>query len=93
MTEKHERRVVGHASGWQEQMNTCVCGKPWPCNGEPALLTSKTIADPFTPAQNKAYDLYLELGGIVHMLGNEEDIESAIQNLEAIMERLHGEFT
>lgn len=54
---------------------------------------SKTIADPFTPAQNKAYDLYLELGGIVHMLGNEEDIESAIQNLEAIMERLHGEFT
>jgi hypothetical protein len=28
---KHERRVVGHVSGWQEQMNTCVCGKPWPC--------------------------------------------------------------
>ncbi len=29
---KHERRVVGHASGWKEQMNTCVCGKPWPCS-------------------------------------------------------------
>lgn len=28
---KHERRVVGHTSGWQEQLDTCVCGKPWPC--------------------------------------------------------------
>jgi hypothetical protein len=28
---KHERRVVGHVSGWQEQMATCVCGQPWPC--------------------------------------------------------------
>lgn len=27
----HERRVVGHASGWQEQMDTCVCGQQWPC--------------------------------------------------------------
>lgn len=27
----HERRVVGHLSGWKEQMSTCVCGKPWPC--------------------------------------------------------------
>lgn len=27
----HERRVVGHAGGWKEQMDTCVCGKPWPC--------------------------------------------------------------
>lgn len=27
----HERRVVGHVSGWKEQMRTCVCGKPWPC--------------------------------------------------------------
>ena len=28
---KHERRVVGHASGWKEQMDSCVCGNPWPC--------------------------------------------------------------
>jgi hypothetical protein len=28
----HERRVVGHVSGWQEQMPTCVCGNPWPCS-------------------------------------------------------------
>lgn len=28
---EHKRRVVGHVSGWQEQMSTCVCGKPWPC--------------------------------------------------------------
>lgn len=28
---KHERRIVGHASGWQEQMDTCICGKAWPC--------------------------------------------------------------
>lgn len=27
----HERRVVGHLSGYQEQMSTCICGKPWPC--------------------------------------------------------------
>jgi hypothetical protein len=31
---KHERRVVGHVSGWQEQMDTCVCGQPWPCTGQ-----------------------------------------------------------
>lgn len=30
-TKKHERRVIGHASGWKEQMNTCVCGEKWPC--------------------------------------------------------------
>jgi hypothetical protein len=29
---KHERRVVGHVSGWKEQMNTCVCGRDWPCD-------------------------------------------------------------
>lgn len=34
---KHERRAVGHVSGWQEQMDTCVCGKRWPC---PELLSS-----------------------------------------------------
>jgi hypothetical protein len=28
---RHERRVVGHVSGWQEQMDTCVCGLKWPC--------------------------------------------------------------
>lgn len=28
---KHERRVTGHVSGWQEQHNTCVCGEKWPC--------------------------------------------------------------
>lgn len=28
---KHERRVVSHASGWKEQTDECVCGKPWPC--------------------------------------------------------------
>lgn len=28
---KHERRIVQHASGWQEKMNTCVCGRKWPC--------------------------------------------------------------
>lgn len=40
---KHERRVVGHASGWQEQMDTCVCGKPWPCSGDAPLLTSNQL--------------------------------------------------
>jgi hypothetical protein len=29
----HEQRIVGHASGRQERMPTCVCGKPWPCAG------------------------------------------------------------
>jgi len=33
---RHERRVVGHASGWKEQMDTCVCGQKWPC---PSLET------------------------------------------------------
>jgi hypothetical protein len=28
----HERRVVGHVSGWQEQMDTCRCGAKWPCS-------------------------------------------------------------
>lgn len=37
---KHERRVVGHVSGWKEQMDTCVCGKPWPC---PELESSKDV--------------------------------------------------
>jgi hypothetical protein len=37
---KHERRVVGYASGQQEQMDTCVCGKPWPC---PELRTSNPM--------------------------------------------------
>ena len=31
---RHEQRIVGHVSGWQEHMPTCVCGKPWPCNGD-----------------------------------------------------------
>lgn len=38
-----ERRVVGHASGWQDQMDTCVCGKPWPCtagSNEVALIAA-----------------------------------------------------
>lgn len=30
-TGRHERRVVGHASGWKEQMDTCACGRKWPC--------------------------------------------------------------
>jgi hypothetical protein len=30
--EAHERRVVGHVSGWQEQMDTCRCGAKWPCS-------------------------------------------------------------
>jgi hypothetical protein len=30
--QRHERRVVGHASGWKEHMDECVCGqKQWPC--------------------------------------------------------------
>lgn len=33
-SQKHERRVVGHVSGRQEYMNTCVCGEPWPCGGD-----------------------------------------------------------
>lgn len=28
---KHEKRIVGHASGWQEFTGECVCGKQWPC--------------------------------------------------------------
>jgi hypothetical protein len=28
---KHDRRTVGHVSGWKEQMETCVCGQKWPC--------------------------------------------------------------
>lgn len=56
-------------------------------------MTSNQVADPSTPAQNKAYELYLEIGGIIHMLGNEDDVDSAIQSLESIMERLHAEFT
>ena len=31
MPVNHRRRVVGHASGWQEQMDTCICGNKWPC--------------------------------------------------------------
>lgn len=23
--------IVGHVSGYQERMPTCVCGEPWPC--------------------------------------------------------------
>lgn len=30
---RHERRIVGHASGWKEQMDTCICGARWPCSG------------------------------------------------------------
>lgn len=31
---KHEERVVGHVSGWQERMGTCICGhRSWPCPG------------------------------------------------------------
>jgi hypothetical protein len=46
----HVRRIVGHASGWQEQMDTCVCGKPWPCSNAVAAVGTqrdeKMMADP-----------------------------------------------
>ena len=47
---KHERRVVGHVSGWQEQMHTCVCGNPWPCSmTEPKPETQPDTAEAGTP--------------------------------------------
>lgn len=46
---RHERRVVGHASGWQEQMDTCVCGKPWPC-ASVASTTPRRGETPHTEA-------------------------------------------
>lgn len=30
----HMLRLVGHVGGYQEQMDVCICGKPWPCAGE-----------------------------------------------------------
>jgi hypothetical protein len=42
--DKHERRVVGHISGWKEQMATCVCGQTWPCpslNGSHVCATGR----------------------------------------------------
>lgn len=33
--QRHEQRIVGHASGWKEQMDTCICGQPWPCSQVP----------------------------------------------------------
>jgi hypothetical protein len=35
-TVEHKQRVVGHASGWQECLPQCVCGKPWPCTASQA---------------------------------------------------------
>lgn len=37
---RHEQRVVGHVSGRQEHMPTCVCGQPWPC----ALAARSSLA-------------------------------------------------
>lgn len=48
--EGHERRVVGHASGWQEQMDTCVCGKPWPCPSAVSHAGQKYATPPFSEA-------------------------------------------
>lgn len=45
--QKHERRVVGHASGWHEQMNTCICGKRWPCPEAPPSNEQSQPADRF----------------------------------------------
>jgi hypothetical protein len=50
---KHERRVVGHVSGWKEQMNTCVCGKVWPCidsySDEPERYAGTGLRSPIPP--------------------------------------------
>lgn len=59
---RHERRVVGHASGWQEQMDTCVCGQPWPCS---TSSTSPTTAMPD--------DAYIGLKGTTDALLRDAD--------------------
>lgn len=46
---KHEKRIVGHVSGWQEFTGQCVCGKPWPCPEVQAPLSSNQIADESPP--------------------------------------------
>jgi hypothetical protein len=38
---KHEQRIVGHVSGRQEYMDTCVCGAAWPCAAMSGSETDK----------------------------------------------------
>ncbi len=40
---KHARRVVGHVSGWKEQLDICLCGKPWPCPEADTLKDTKEV--------------------------------------------------
>lgn len=80
---KHERRVVGHASGWKEQMDTCVCGKPWPCS-EVSKGGSKLQA-------YVAKDVLSEVRQAAHDLGN--DPPNGITTMRALtaLQRAAGE--
>lgn len=40
---KHERRAVGHINGRIDYLDTCRCGKPWPCPDLPAPIEPRSV--------------------------------------------------
>jgi hypothetical protein len=79
--DRHERRVVGHASGWQEQMDTCVCGQQWPC---PRAVQ---------PPGDDTSRLNWWFTNVLHVGGDEDDDESGSEiEYEARLCRTPDEF-
>jgi hypothetical protein len=71
---KHERRVVGHVSGWKEQMDTCVCGEEWPC-AKAQIETSR-----FPKETTEALRRWEESGILEHTKAGQRGTAAMIDN-------------